>query len=75
MTKLQERREKKFSRNELSQMLGFKPQLIRQYEQGFRNIDGANIKTLAKLARALDCKLSDLIEDEETVKILLELGQ
>ena len=75
MTKLQERREKKFSRNELSQMLGFKPQLIRQYEQGFRNIDGANIKTLAKLARALNCKLSDLVEDEETVRILLELGQ
>lgn len=75
MTKLQERREGKFSRNQLTQICEMKPQAIRMYEQGVKSIDGAKIKTLAKLARALDCKLSDLVEDEETVRILLELGQ
>lgn len=75
MTKLQERREGKFSRKELTEITNMKPQAIRLYEQGHKSIDGANIKTLAKLAKALNCKISDLVEDEETVKLLLSLDQ
>lgn len=75
MTKLQERREGKFTRQQLTELIGMKPQALRHYEQGYRKIDGAEIKTLAKLAKALNCKISDLVEDEETVKLLLSLNQ
>lgn len=73
MSKLQDRREKKYTRSELTTLLNLPPQTIRLYEQGHMQIDGAKIKTLAKLARALDCKISDLIEDPETVNLLREL--
>lgn len=75
MTKLQVKREEKYTRQELTSLLGFKPNTIRQYEQGYRSIDGANIKTLAKIARALNCRLSDLVEDPETVTLLEALNQ
>lgn len=75
MTKLQVKREEHFSREELTKLTGLGPQTIRHYEQGFRSIDGANIKTLAKIARALNCRLSDLVEDPETVTLLEALNQ
>ena len=74
-TKLQERREeKKISQKKLAKLVNINPQAIHQYETKIRNIDGCNIKTLAKIARALDCKITDIIEDKETVFLLLNIN-
>ena len=71
-TKLQERREGKFSQKELSLIAGLNPQAVHHFEIGYRSIDGCNIKALAKIAKALDCKITDLIEDPETISLLLQ---
>ena len=73
-SKLQERREGKFSQIELSKAAGLNPQAIHQYETGIRSIDGCNIKALARIAKALNCKIIDLIEDPETVSLLLDIN-
>lgn len=73
-TKLQERREGKFSQTELSKIAGLNPQAIHHYEIGYRKIEGCNIKALAKIAKALNCKIVDLIDDPETVQLLLDLN-
>lgn len=71
MTRLQERRQvKNYSQIELSKIAGLNPQAIHQYETGYRKIEGCNIKALAKIAKALDCKITDLIEDQETIDII-----
>lgn len=72
-TKLQDRRLGKFSQKELSLIAGLNPQQIHQYETGYRKIEGCNIKALAKIAKALNCKIIDLIDDPETVDLLLNL--
>lgn len=74
-TKLQDRREGKFTQKELSLIAGLNPQAIHHYETGFRPIEGCNIKALAKIARALNCKITDILDDPETVKIILSLPQ
>lgn len=40
------------------------------YEQGAKDLNGAKLATLLKLCLALDCKLGDILTDEETVKLL-----
>ena len=73
-TKLQERREGKYTQTELSLLAGLNPQAIHQYEIGFRKIEGCNLKALAKIAKALNCKIVDLIDDPETVSLLLDFN-
>lgn len=73
-SKLQERREGKYTQKELSSICGLNPQAIHQYETNIRRIEGCNIKALAKIAKALNCKIVDLLEDPETIKLLLELN-
>lgn len=64
---------KKLSQSELATASGVKVRTIQQYEQGQKSIDGAKIKTLAQLAQALDCSITDIIEDAETIKILKKI--
>lgn len=73
-TKLQDRRVGKFTQIELSKLAGLNPQAVHQYENGIRRIEGCNIKALAKMAKALDCKIVDLIDDPETVDLLLHFN-
>ena len=46
---------------------------IQNWEQGRRSIDGAKIKTLASLALALSCNLSDIIYDEDTAELIRQI--
>lgn len=63
---LQEMRKKaKLSQRELSAASGIKIQAIQHYESGFRNIDSAKLDTLCTLALALNCKISDIVIDEQ----------
>lgn len=75
MSKLQEKR----LLNGLSQwQLSIKTNIpigtIQKYENGYTPIDGAKIKTLALLAQALNCKITDIIEDQETIEICIKNG-
>lgn len=60
--------------SELSKRSGVNKQMIQFYENGTKDINGARLKTLLKLCAALDCKLSDILTDPETVKMLKEMG-
>lgn len=68
MSKLKDKRnEKGYTQSQLSELSGIKFQVIQQYETGYRNIDGAKLETLLKLAATLDCPVSNLLEDNSLV--------
>ena len=71
MTKLQEQRTASgITRQQLSELSGVNVRMIERYEQGERDINGAKIKTLLRLCKALGCNLEDIIDDEETIELL-----
>ena len=43
---------------------------ITKLEQWQRNINKAELSTLLKLCLALDCRLSDILDDPETLDLL-----
>lgn len=43
---------------------------IQEYEYQKRNINGAKLETLCTMALALDCKVYDLLTDEDTKEML-----
>lgn len=71
MTNLRKYRLKKdWSKKELAERSGVSVNMIVKYESRERDIDKAQIETLAKLAQALECKIQDLLEDEELKKLI-----
>ena len=46
---------------------------ICSYEQGTRDIESANISHVINLAYNLGCRLEDIIEDKESIKMLEEI--
>ena len=40
------------------------------YEQGAKLIDNAKLQTILKICLALSCKIEDIIEDENIIKML-----
>lgn len=68
-TKLQKLRFLKgMSQRELSVISGVAARTIIGYEQQERDIDSARLSTLCDLCGALDCKMSDIIEDDALVE-------
>lgn len=73
-SKLKNRRvQKGFSQKGLSDASGVAKRAIQTYEQGERDIDKAHLETLCKLARALECKIEDIIESEELIKLYQQI--
>lgn len=73
MSKLKDKRnEKGYTQSQLSELSGIKFQVIQQYETGYRNIDGAKLETLLKLAAALNCRIYEILEDPELRKQLVK---
>lgn len=60
------------SQSKLAEKSSVKLRMIQVYEQGYRDIDGANIETLVDLASALGCKLTDILESETLKEKLLK---
>lgn len=56
------------SQSELAKRTGVNLRMLQYYEQGVKNIDGAKIDTLAALSIALDCGITDIMENPETVR-------
>lgn len=71
MSKLQDRRVAEgLTQFQLAVKTNIPITTIQKYESGYTPIDGAKIKTLALLARALRCNFIDLLEDQETIDLL-----
>lgn len=65
MTNLQKIRiNKGYSQSQLSRISGVSPRTIQNYESNHRLIDNANVVILYRLARTLDCRVSDLLSDD-----------
>lgn len=70
MSKLQTyRKEKALSQKELADISGVTLKMIREYEQGQRNINGAAADRLYRLALALGCRIEDLLENREEIEM------
>lgn len=64
MSKLKEKRmETKLSQSQLAEKSGVKLRVLQHYEQQTKNFDHARIGTILKICLALECKISDVIED------------
>lgn len=51
-------------------MAGVSVRVLQNYEQGFRDVNGAKLSTLLKLCLALGCRLQDILDDPETLDLL-----
>ena len=58
------------SQSQLAKKAGLRVQVLQQYEQGVRDLNGAKLATLLKLCNALECRLADIVTDEETLELL-----
>ncbi len=68
---LQEMRLKaELSQSQLAIKAGISKRVLQNYEQGRMSIDGAKLKTLLNLAYALNCRLIDILNDEELKDLL-----
>ena len=56
------------SLEDLSQKSGIPLLLLQQYENGEEDINNANLLTLLKICKALECKLSEILTDKETIE-------
>lgn len=64
MTNLKKlRKQTGLSQSQLAKKTGLNLRTLQFYEQGFRLLSNANVLTVAKIAIALNCDLSDLIDD------------
>lgn len=70
MNKLQEMRNKsKLSQSQLSKRAGISIRTLQNYEIKRNKFDHARFDTILKVALNLNCKIEDLIEDEEFLEL------
>lgn len=60
------------SQSQLAKLAGVNVRVYQNYEQGVRDISKAQLSTLLRICKALSCKLSDIVTDEETAGLLKE---
>ena len=66
--KLKELRERSgMSQSQLAKAAGVNYRTLQDYEMGRSNIDGAKLKTLLSLCQTLNCRLDELVEDQELI--------
>ena len=65
MTNLKRIREERgLSQTKLAEESGVSVRMIQHYEQGVKDLNRAQAITVHRLARALNCKVEDLLETE-----------
>ena len=60
------------SQSQLATAAGVNVRMSQYYKQGTRDISKAQLSTLLRICKALDCKLSDIVTDAETSELLAE---
>ena len=58
------------SQKDLATVTGIPKRMIQAYEQDYRDIKGAKLSTLVTLCLALECHLSDIVDDSQLIKYL-----
>ena len=58
------------SQQDLADKSGINKRIIQAYEQGYRKINGAKLTTLVTICSALECHLSEIVDDAQLVKDL-----
>jgi len=58
------------SQKDLATVTGIPKRMIQAYEQGYRDINGAKLSKLVTFCKALECHLSEIVDDEQLVKDL-----
>ena len=69
------RRARGFSQIQLAEKTGLNVRTIQHYEQSSKNFDHARIDTILRVCIALDCKLEDILENQEYVELIKKLPQ
>lgn len=64
------RMSKGFSQSKLADLAGINVRTLQHYEQGSKNFDHARLDTIFSVCNALECKLSDIITDENYLEII-----
>jgi len=64
------RQQNGYTQKELSDKTDISLNMITKYEQQYKDINGAKLRTLLKLCLALNCNLSDILDDKETLELL-----
>ena len=64
------REDRGLSQSQLAAAADISTRVLQNYEQGVRDLSGAKLATLLKLCNALECKLADIVTDEETLEQL-----
>ena len=71
MKKLKEvRLAKGLTQKQLADAVGMNIRTLQHYEQGSKIFDHARLDTLLKICLALECKLVDIIENEEYIDLI-----
>ena len=63
---------KGLSQSKLAELAGINVRTLQHYEQGSKNFDHAKIETIFSICNALGCKLSDVIADDNCVRMIEE---
>ena len=64
------RMSKGFSQSKLADLAGINVRTLQHYEQGSKNFDHARLDTIFSVCNALECKLSEIITDENYIEII-----
>ena len=71
--KLKEMRlEKGYTQKDFAEIVGIKYRTYQDDEQGRILIDNTDLATLLRICITLDCPMKDIIENEDTLKLLDE---
>ena len=63
---------KGYSQKEFAEIVGINFRSYQNYEQGVRSIDNTDLATLLRICITLGCNIKDIIENEDTLKLLDE---
>lgn len=71
MSKLKITRQAKgLSQSQLAEKANMNVRTLQHYEQGSKVFDHARIDTILRVCLALDCKLEDIIENQEYIDLI-----
>ena len=63
---------KGYSQKEFAEIVGINFRSYQNYEQGVRSIDNTDLATLLRICITLGCPINDIIENEDTLKLVDE---
>lgn len=64
------RRAANLSQSQMAKKAGINLRIYQYYEQGAKDINKAQLSTLLRICNTLECKLADILTDQETIELL-----